>query len=74
MAGVEKIIQKMKNRPNGIRFREITKVLNHFGYIEVRVKGSHHQFQNDDGDLITVPKHEPVKAVYVKDVLKRIGR
>lgn len=74
MASINKLIEKMKNRPNGIRFQEIEKVLEHFGYIRVRVKGSHHHFRNQDGDVITIPQHDPVKAVYVKDVLKRIGR
>ncbi|MTW85645.1 addiction module toxin, HicA family [Virgibacillus dakarensis] len=73
MAGVEKIIEKMKNRPNGIRFNEMMKVLEHHGYILDRVRGSHHQFRNEQGDIITIPKHNPVKAVYIKDVLKRIG-
>lgn len=73
MAGVEKIIEKMKNRPNGIKFSEIVKVLEYHGYIMVRVRGSHHHFRNKDGDVITIPKHNPVKAVYVKDVLRRIG-
>lgn len=74
MANIEKIIVQMKNRPNGIRFNEVAKVLEHHGYILVRVKGSHHHFRNEIGDVITIPQHEPVKAVYVKDILKRIGR
>jgi predicted RNA binding protein YcfA (HicA-like mRNA interferase family) len=74
MAGVEKIIEKMIHRPNGVRFREIAKVLEHHGYIEVRVSGSHHHFRNREGDLITIPNHSPIKAVYVKNVLRRIGR
>ncbi|WP_425623042.1 type II toxin-antitoxin system HicA family toxin [Brevibacillus borstelensis] len=74
MAGVEKLIEKMKNRPNGIRFSEIAKVLEYHGYIMVRVVGSHHHFRNKNGDVITIPKHNPIKAVYVKDVLERIGR
>lgn len=74
MASIEKIIEKLKNRPNGIRFGEVEKVLGHFGYLLVRVKGSHHHFRNQAGDVITIPNHEPIKAVYVKDVLKRIGR
>jgi hypothetical protein len=32
MASIEKLIEKMKNRPNGIRFQEIEKILEHFGY------------------------------------------
>ncbi|NMM52138.1 type II toxin-antitoxin system HicA family toxin [Paenibacillus aquistagni] len=73
MARIDKLIQKMKNRPNGITFEEIAKVLNYNGYILVRVNGSHHHFRNKSGDLITIPKHHPLKAVYVKDVLDRIG-
>jgi predicted RNA binding protein YcfA (HicA-like mRNA interferase family) len=73
MARVEKLIEKMRNRPNGIRFNEIVKVLESNGYIMVRVSGSHHHFRNEYGDVITIPKHNPVKAVYVEDVLKRIG-
>lgn len=75
MARVDKLIEKMRNRPNGIRFDEVEKVLRHHGYILVRSKGtSHYHFRNDAGNVITIPKENPVKAVYVKDVLRRIGR
>ncbi|MGF9913760.1 HicA toxin of toxin-antitoxin [Paenibacillus tianmuensis] len=74
MARVEKIIEKMKNRPNGISFTEAAKVLEAHGYKNVRHKGSHYQFRNDAGDVITVKKDNPLKAVYVVDVLERIGR
>lgn len=33
MSDVEKIIQKMKNKPNGIRFQEIKRVLENHGYL-----------------------------------------
>jgi len=73
MAGAKKIVEKMKNQPNGIRFDEASKVLNHHGYEEVRVKGSHHQFRNEEGDLTTIQYGNPIKQAYVKDILKRIG-
>ena len=34
---------------------------------------SHRQFINEQGDVITIKEDNPLKAVYVKDVLKRIG-
>lgn len=34
---------------------------------------SHRQFINNKGDVITIKEENPLKAVYVKDVLKRIG-
>lgn len=32
MSDVKKILQKMCNQPNGIRFEELKKVLEYFGY------------------------------------------
>lgn len=32
MSDFEKLIQKMKRQPNGIRFQELAKVLEHSGY------------------------------------------
>lgn len=34
---------------------------------------SHRQFINKKGDVITIKEDNPLKAVYVKDALKRIG-
>ncbi|WP_213997182.1 MULTISPECIES: type II toxin-antitoxin system HicA family toxin [Tepidanaerobacter] len=74
MAGVEKIIKKMHAQTNGIRFEEAAKVLEHYGYILERKKGSHRHFRNKEGDVITIKEENPLKAVYVKDILNRIGR
>lgn len=69
---IEKIIQKMKNQPNGIRPEEVQKVLEHKGYRLDRQVGSHMQFINKHGDMLTVPNKNPLRAVYVKDILRRI--
>lgn len=74
MSNIEKLILKMKRQPNGIRFHELAKVLEHNGYIMKSKTGtSHRQFINNNGDVITIKEDNPLKAVYVKDVLKRIG-
>ncbi len=74
MPDIDKIIQKMKRQPNGIRFQELAKVLEFNGYI-MKSKGgtSHRNFINKNGDVITIKEENPLKAVYVKDVLRRIG-
>ena len=33
MSNREKLIYKMKRQPNGIRFQELSKVLEHYGYV-----------------------------------------
>lgn len=73
MAIIEKIIEKMKNQPRGIRYSDAAKVLNYFGYILVRKRGSHRYFRNDAGDLVVIKEENPLKISYVEDILNRIG-
>ena len=73
MSDVDKIIDKMKRQPNGIRMSEAEKVLTQNGYQFDRQKGSHCHFINAKGDVITIKSENPLKAVYVKDILNRIG-
>ncbi len=74
MPDINKLILKMKRQPNGIRFNELEKVLEYNGYKMKPKRGtSHRQFINEEGDVITIKEENPLKAVYVKDVLKRIG-
>lgn len=74
MSDVEKIVLKMKQQPNGIRFNELCKVLEYNGYkMKSKKATSHRNFINSNGDVITIKEENPLKAVYVKDALKRIG-
>ena len=74
MAKVEKLIEKMKNQPNGITFEEASKVLTAKGYQFARQNSSHCAYKNDSGDIITIVKRKPtIKKVYVIEILERIG-
>ena len=73
MPNTEKIILKMKRQPNGIRFQELARVLDANGYrMKAKTGTSHRNFINSKGEVITIKEENPLKAVYVKDVLKRI--
>jgi predicted RNA binding protein YcfA (HicA-like mRNA interferase family) len=72
VANVDRIIEKMRNQPNGIRMLEADRVLVANGYRLDRQKGSHRQYINSSGDVITIKEENPLKAVYVKDILSRI--
>lgn len=73
MPSVEKIIDKMKRQPNGIRPEEAEKVLKAYGYEPVRQKGSHkHYLNKETGDLTTIKQENPLKKAYVVDILGRI--
>lgn len=74
MAKINKLIEKMSRNPQGITFAELKKALEHAGYREVRVRGSHHHFRNEQGLLTTVKREDPVNPEAVKDALRRLGR
>lgn len=67
-----KILDKMKRQPSGITPSEAQKVLETYGYRLDRQRGSHMQFINQQGDVITVKKENPLKVCYVKDILSRV--
>ena len=74
MAGVDKIVAKMKRQPNGIRIEEADSVLRYYGYDFDRQKGSHRQYINADGDVLTIVERKPtIKSFYVGEILSRLG-
>jgi predicted RNA binding protein YcfA (HicA-like mRNA interferase family) len=73
MASVKKIVQKMKNQPNGISPEEVARVLAAWGYHLDRQKGSHCQYVNAFGDVITIVDKNPLKKAYVVAVLECIS-
>jgi predicted RNA binding protein YcfA (HicA-like mRNA interferase family) len=73
MATIKKLIQKMKNQPHGIILDEADRVLRHFGYSCKRQNGSHRQYGNENGDVITVVADSKIKKAYVEAILERIG-
>jgi predicted RNA binding protein YcfA (HicA-like mRNA interferase family) len=72
VSNIDKLIAKMRAQPNGIRMSEADKVLKASGYGSRGQKGSHRQYVNKDGDVITLPDKTPLKAAYVVEILKRI--
>ncbi len=72
MSKIAKLIKHLLSRPPEARFEEISYVLKAFGYQEVRVRGSHHVFENDEGDVIVVPKKggKKVKKTYIEAIIK----
>ena len=74
MSSVEKVIQKMKNQPNGISWQEADKVLVAHGYTMLRQSGSHRSYRNDTGEMVVAVAKNPLKAAYVKDILQRINQ
>ena len=70
MSQWDKLIERIVNLSKDMRFDELRKVLESYGYRMTAPKGgsSHYTFRKHGCQPITIPKHEPIKRVYVEMV------
>lgn len=70
MAQWEKLLKKICSLSKEMRFEELKKVLENYGYEMKSPKGggSHRTFRKVGCNPITIPVHEPIKTVYVEMV------
>lgn len=70
MSKWDKLIKRITSLSKDVRFDELRKVLESCGYEMRRPKsgGSHYTFRKSGCSTITIPKHEPIKKVYVEMV------
>lgn len=70
MSKWDKLIDNICSLSLDLRFNELRKVLEAFGYEMKPPKGgsSHYTFRKKGCQPITIPKHEPIKKVYVEMV------
>lgn len=70
MSKWEKLLKKILTLSKDMRFDELRKILESYGYVMSAPKGgsSHYTFRKPGQNPITIPKHEPIKKVYVEMV------
>lgn len=70
MSKWDKLLKRIHTLSNDLRFEELRKVLESYGYSMYSPKGgsSHYTFRKPGCHPITIPKHEPIKKVYVEMV------
>ncbi len=70
MATFEKLLKRILQLDKNLRFNELKKVLENCGYVMNKPGSgsSHYTFRKPGCMPITVPKHEPIKKVYVQMV------
>ena len=70
MSKWEKLLQRILSLSKDLRFDELHKVLEDYGYqmFSPRSSSSHYTFRKPGSQPITIPKHEPIKKVYVEMV------
>lgn len=70
MSKWDKLLTRICTLSGDLRFNELCKVLESYGYEMKAPKSgsSHYTFRKSGCQPITIPKHEPVKKVYVEMV------
>lgn len=70
MSKWEKLLKKIKSMSKDVRFEEIKKVLESYGYIGYapRSGSSHWTFRKHGNPPITIPKEKTIKLTYIKMV------
>lgn len=70
MSRWDKLLMRICSLSKDLRFDELKKVLESYGYVMNAPKGgsSHYTFRKSGCMPITIPKHEPIKKVYVEMV------
>ena len=70
MSQFDKLLQQIQNLDRNMRFDELRKVLEYYGYTMSGPSGgsSHKTFRKPGKYPITIPQHEPIKRIYVEMV------
>ncbi len=70
MSKWDKLLSRLLSLDKNMRFNELRKILESYGYI-MNTPGSgssHYTFRKKGKNPITIPKHDPIKTVYVEMV------
>ncbi len=68
MAKIEKLVSKLLSNPTDLTWEELIKILNHFGYAELKkgkTGGSRRKYADESKHMISLHKPHP------KNILKR---
>ena len=70
MSQFDKLLQRIRSLDKNMRFDELKKVLEHFGFTMSGPAGgsSHKTFRKAGCYPITIPQHEPIKKTYIEMV------
>ena len=70
MSQWEKLLDRICSLSRDLRFDEIQRILEYYGYEmrNPRSGSSHSTFRKEGCSPITIPRHEPIKKIYVKMV------
>lgn len=79
MSKIEKLIERLKSEPKNFTWDELTKVLTHFGYSEMKkgkTGGSRRKFTDINNNIISLHKPHPgniLKGYAIKQIIEHLN-
>jgi len=72
LSKLKKLLQKIKNNPKQVRFKELDKILTRSGFTKRQPRGGSSHYIYTKGKMrLIIPYNQPhIKAIYVERVLK----
>lgn len=76
MSKWDKLLDRVRKLSPDLRFEELKKILESYGYVMNTPKSgsSHYTFRKVGYPPITIPKHKPIKKVYIEMVREVVER
>jgi len=70
MSQIEKLLEKFLSNPEGVKYKDLDKILIYLGFVLVSAKGSHkkYKYQNFSSDIIIPVHNGECKNFYKKEV------
>lgn len=70
MSQWKKLLSKIKSLSKDLRFDELKKILEKYGYVSKYPSGgsSHCTFRKPGKKILTIPVHKPIKKTYIEMV------
>ena len=72
MGKAQKLIEAMANNPQDWQIAQVHTVAKASGLTVHCPSGSHHVVRNAAGEKISIPAHRPIKAIYIKQLMRLI--
>ena len=76
MSQWDKLLEKLRKLSPGLRFEELKKILESYGYVMNTPKSgsSHCTFRKAGRTPLTIPKHKPINGKYIEMVRDAVER
>ncbi|PIR47030.1 MAG: hypothetical protein COV07_01145 [Candidatus Vogelbacteria bacterium CG10_big_fil_rev_8_21_14_0_10_45_14] len=73
MSSIDKLQEKLTHAKGEVALKDVERLLNHYGFYQTRIVGSHFHFEKDNTPAFIFPVHNAkVMCWYVRLIIKKL--